>query len=263
MLGLKSEDDDEIERLKDIKRSVKEAQSAALIACMLIVAATDIFVIAQAVRKRTFSGLPLKVKFSLIFYILVAPLSLYTEISLLIDPQVFQTAINSTFYQISVSVTAIGWFVVHWMFSWYYLQAACLMKMTFKAHSDAELAKVRRSKKYLVVLEYFVLWLLMLFMAFLTMMATGSNPRKNKIWDTAWFVEYAFMLVVIMVTTLFSFWHIHRNTKVIEHLGIRTNSTVMKLYILFFTGLILITVIMRAMYLKEFSSYSASRKIKF
>ena len=67
----------------------------------------------------------------------------------------------------------VSWFVVHWMFSWYYLQAACLMKMTFKAHSDTEFAKVKRTKKCLVALEYIVLWLLMLFLAFLTMMANG------------------------------------------------------------------------------------------
>ena len=61
---------------------------------MLIVATIDILIMAQALRKRTFKELPLKVKISLIFYISAAPLSLYTEISLLLDPRVFQTAMN-------------------------------------------------------------------------------------------------------------------------------------------------------------------------
>ena len=42
-----------------------------------------------------------------------------------------------------------------------------------------------------------------------------------------------------MLTSLASFWHIHKHTKTIEHLGIRTNTTAIKLYVLGWTGLTL------------------------
>lgn len=43
----------------------------------------------------------------------------------------------------------------------------------------------------------------------------------------------------MLLTSLASFWHIHKHTKAIEHLGIRTNLTAMKLYVLSWTGLLL------------------------
>jgi len=46
------------------------------------------------------------------------------------------------------------WEAIHWQFSTYYLQTACLFRITFRASSEADFQKVNRRRKKLLALEY-------------------------------------------------------------------------------------------------------------
>ena len=78
-------------------------------------------------------------------------------------------------FLVSITVVSTIWFCIHWLFSWYYLQTACLLKMTFQAKTEEDFARVRRHKLCLLSLEYAVMFLLLLALVFLTLKARDGE----------------------------------------------------------------------------------------
>ena len=67
------------------------------------------------------------------------------------------------------------------------------------------------------------------------------------------------MVLLMASTSLISFWYIDKFSKVIDHLGVRTNSAVIKLYVITWVGLVITDIILHTM--RVLSSKSSSDKI--
>ena len=74
-------------------------------------------------------------------------------------------------------------------------------------------------------------------LCFLAYLITGAVKNLSNLWNIVWGTFYVSAIFAMMMMTLFSVRHIHKHSQSIEHLGIRTNSTVMKLYVIFWTGM--------------------------
>ena len=57
------------------------------------------------------------------------------------------------------------------------------------------------------------------------------------LWNLAFMFVLLFADELMFVTTFASMLHIHRNSKIIEHIGVKTNSRLMKVYLIFWTSL--------------------------
>lgn len=80
-------------------------------------------------------------------------------------------------------------------------------------------------------------------LAYLIFVAVRDNDGSNNTWNTVYTYFYVIFILGMTLSTLFSVLHIHKNSKSIEVLGIKTNSTLMKLYVIFWTTLSLVVLI--------------------
>ena len=85
-------------------------------------------------------------------------------------------------------------------------------------------------------------------LAYLIFVAVRDNDGSNNTWNTVYTYFYVIFILGMTLSTLFSVLHIHKNSKSIEVLGIKTNSTLMKLYVIFWTTLSLVVLINLLLY---------------
>ena len=62
-------------------------------------------------------------------------------------------------------------------------------------------------------------------------------------WKMAFLLAVAFANILMAVITFASVHHIHKHSKSIEHLGIRTNSSLMKAYVILWTSLCFVVLL--------------------
>ena len=106
------------------------------------------------------------------------------------------------------------WACLQWQFTAYYLQAACLFRLTFSARSDSDYEKVRSRKRCLAILEisvYAVLLLILAVYAYLVKMKSGLHPTS---WICFLFSDGLYNLISLAFTstTILSARHIHLNS---------------------------------------------------
>ena len=54
---------------------------------------------------------------------------------------------------VCLQMLSLWWESMHWQFCYFYLEMACLFKMTFQTHNDADFEKVRARKRKLYWVE--------------------------------------------------------------------------------------------------------------
>ena len=119
------------------------------------------------------------------------------------------------------------WMCIHWQFTAYYLQTACLLRMTFRQTDRKKVARRKKKLERLELLIYFVMVCMLVFLI------VGAFKDYSIVWNVIWATFQSVSVATMMLTTLFSVRHIHKHSKSIEFLGIRTNSTIMKAYVIF------------------------------
>ena len=88
----------------------------------------------------------------------------------------------------------------------------------------------------MIGVEYSVLSLQL---AILILLIIKSADGDKQSWIEFWSNFYGSMVLLMATTSLISFWYIDKFSKVIEHLGVRTNSAVIKLYVITWIGLVI------------------------
>ena len=73
------------------------------------------------------------------------------------------------------------------------------------------------------------------------LLVTAQNVEDNT-WDYVWFTFANIILIVIPTVGIFSARHINRNSRSVERLGIRTNSSIMNVYLAFWTSVAIICI---------------------
>ena len=126
------------------------------------------------------------------------------------------------------------WTGIHWQFSSFYMQTACLMQITLRARSDADMRRVQKRKRLLLIIEYATYALIV---TVLIVCIVLSFDTSSSLWNKL-FHNFAYssdlMLVIITSTSMY---HIHKHSKAIEDIGIKTNSALMKAYAVGWIGL--------------------------
>ena len=118
------------------------------------------------------------------------------------------------------------WIFIHWQFATYYLQTACLFRMTFRSQTEEDFMRVNRRKMWLKLFEYTFDVLLLLLIIYFCIAAHNMSST----WEDIFKVFYVFSITIITFMTLASVNYIHKHSKAIEYLGIKANSTLMKVY---------------------------------
>ena len=109
------------------------------------------------------------------------------------------------------------------------------MRITISQRSDKDVERVKKRKRYLLCCEYFVYFVILAVVVFFTFFAV--NYENDLVWNLS-FVSFLFFSDELMfVITFASMFHIHRNSKSIEYIGVKTNSRLMKVYLAVWTCL--------------------------
>ena len=105
-------------------------EASALLGSIAVLSAT-LTVIFMAAKRKTWKDLPIKIRIALILYSLHAPgACTYYAVGLARDNWEKQLHTKAT--RIVNSVGVILWLCLHWQFAAYYLQTACLFRITFR-----------------------------------------------------------------------------------------------------------------------------------
>ena len=78
---------------------------------------------------------------------------------------------------------------------------------------------------------------------------SGAVLQEGGKWSDVQEYQYVSIVIIMSTLTLFSVFYIHKHSKSIEHLGIRTNSSLMKAYVIFWTSLCFVVLLQMALYL--------------
>ena len=131
----------------------------------------------------------------------------------------------------------IVWMSLHLQFTSYYLQSACLFRLTFRAQDDEDWDKVRRRKFWLQILEHALYSIFLAIFCYLYVTNGSKHDKSSETWDCVWFIFSSLVYLTIPVIGVSSARHITNNSKSVEQLGIRTNSRVMRVYLAFWVTL--------------------------
>ena len=120
----------------------------------------------------------------------------------------------------------------HWVFIYFYLEAASLFKMTFLTHSDDDFERLKERRRNLLrirIVGYVVIFVMSLTYGSFALIGEYES-------ETLWTIgcaEWSFVYITGATLTFYSFYLIIKNSESIEKIGVRTDSFVMKLYFIF------------------------------
>ena len=121
-------------------------------------------------------------------------------------------------------------FNAHWLFISYYLQVACLFRLTFMYHDESVLAKMKQRRKLLTVVNVAFQLALLLYVSaailvdiYDTEHLTADIESGNNAFEVLLSVFFATVLTLAMN-------HIQKCQKELQSSGIRPNTLVMRLY---------------------------------
>ena len=110
-----------------------------------------VFVVVSISRKGAFKYMPLKLKVSLIGFLIVQ--IMYDLISVFCEEQFGIEICSDTALDIIQALKNIVYLSVDWLFASHYLRVASLFRMTFASHSLLDFDKVQKRKKWLLILD--------------------------------------------------------------------------------------------------------------
>ena len=225
--------------LDELAHTLIRVEELCALLTMALISVATFGVVIRAVKRKNWGSFPIRARIALIVYAIYAPCETFSFLISLIR-ECWDEELLTTRGRIGSAIAMTIWVSFHWQFTAYYLQTACLLRMTFslKEHSDCK--RVIKRKYNLQLLEYFGYIIIILAMSFLIF---GAIYDLKDAWKFVWSIFYSLCSIVMMLITLFSVKHIHKYSKSIKKMGIKTNSTLMKLYVVLWIGLNLMTLI--------------------
>ena len=198
---------------------------------MAFVTITAYAIFVKILKQRAFTELPLRVKASLVVYLIYCPLVFALCILIIYrNPSWGIIIYTEPDYKSYVAITFTLWLSQHWQFTAYYMQTACLFRKTFQASSEQDYTKLHKRKRQLTILQISVI---SLFLVLLVFLLVANNDLKDKTWYLIWFIFSYFFVITLPIIGVLSTRHIHKHSRSVERIGIRTNSKVIKLYCAF------------------------------
>lgn len=153
-----------------------------------------IFVIAMALRNGNFKKMPASVKLTLFFMLVFFPLT----ITYYLVP--FGGLSDSI--QDMLTVQNILWACMHWQFTFFYLETAALLRLTFESHDDASFKKVKAKKKQLQYVHVAGFSILLLIMIVFIVITESTNADVKKLMAYWWTVMTVVNLVMTLINLL-------------------------------------------------------------
>ena len=137
-----------------------------------------------------------------------------------------------------------SWDALQWQFTVYYLRTACLFRMALRATNNEELEPIKKRKRMLNYIEWSGQGVLFVWLIFMLAFA------KNENWNIVLQWEKIITVIGMAAIVLLSARHIHIHSKPIEKIGIKTNSTVMTLYLVLWSSLTVCMLCQTGLYIK-------------
>ena len=200
--------DHDFERLTEIDEIIIKFGIYIVLACSALLLVLTIGVLFIQCKRRSFSKLPLKVRITLIVFLLMQIAYLLSQTMLVICNELFDSRIKN-FNRIEFVIAMLLWVAVHWQFTAYYMQTACLFLITLRMRSEEEIARVKRRRAWLQVTEFIVYALILFGIVFL---CSTTIKLHRAVWDTLFISLIMFSILAMTLITFFSFSHIHRNS---------------------------------------------------
>ena len=186
-----------------------------------------IVVIALALKNGNFKKMPASVKLTLFFMLVFFPLT--------ITYYLVPFGGLSDGIQDMLRVQNILWACMHWQFTFFYLETAALLRLTFESHDDASFKKVKARKKQLQYVHLAGFATLLLIMVVFIVITESLNTDVKKLMAYWWTIMTVVNLAMTLIN-LQSMRHIEIQSRSIEHIGVRSNHLMMKLYAIFWIG---------------------------
>ena len=147
-----------------------------------------------------------------------------------------------------MALQVLLWDCLHWQFTYYYLETAALFRLTFQSHNDADFARVKRRQGKLhrvQALGYLVL--VVQFCAYITVVWIGGLSSTDLMAIQS--CIQSCVNTTMTVITLMSMYHIDRSSKSVQSFGVKPNSILMKLYVVFWGGMALFIFVQAALWI--------------
>ena len=110
-------------------------------------------------------------------------------------------------YRVATLLISFIFYVNHWIFTWHYLEAAALFKLTFGQHGATTLTLIEDKKKRLKLYCVVGLTFLLIVYAFLTYFCFNADSFHLNFYGTTYTINAIFM-IVLTVTALFAMSYI-------------------------------------------------------
>ena len=201
------------------------------VANAIILAAVLIAVVTLLSRRGQLRYLTTTIKLSLVFYFL----SVLTKISH------FVMQYNDLLLPIIMEIILAALFLTnHWIFSWHFLEAACMMDVTFREHDSRQLALMSKRKKQLMNINVVGHVFLFAIYIALTLIAVFCFFGTFLI---AYYGTMALLYWILAAVSMLAMCHIHANQKSLEQLQIYANKTLLTIYFLCWAGAALVMTV--------------------
>ena len=133
--------DGEVERLRHTLNVVIFSAMGIIIMCSVLCLLAFLIVIFLICKRGNYKSLPLKIKVILFLFILLEMFCLYQSAMEVSQRNFYILAFNS-WGLIGITIVTSLWLTIHWQFTAYYLQTACLLTIIINLRSETELGKV-------------------------------------------------------------------------------------------------------------------------
>ena len=198
---------------------------------MILITAT---MLCLMVKKGMFKRLKIKIRLALFINLLMQLVTIY--LMLLVILREGHGVIGVAWTRVIRIVMASSGLLligIHWQFTNFYMQTACLLRIIMRAKNDDEIRKAERRKKQLFLLEYAVYGLILIVLIFCCIF---SDDKRAVIWNVTFYMFISISDVALLLITALSVRHINKHSKGIEAIGIKTDSMLMKLYAVCWVG---------------------------
>ena len=114
-----------------------------------------IAVLAKTISKSTFKKLPIKIRATLLLNLLQLCASFGLMLYVLLnDVDELQEITKEWYTRLLYSVAGLLWIAINWQFTSYYMQTACLLRISLRVRINDDISLVQKRRKRLLKLEY-------------------------------------------------------------------------------------------------------------
>lgn len=213
------------------------------VANTVILAIVLVTVVTILAKRKQLKHLTCSIKLSLVFYAITIVAKLTHLVLQRYDvllPEIMEVVLAALFL------------TNHWIFTWHFLEAACMMKVTFREHDLRQLSLMSKRKRQLMMLNIVGHAVLLSIYLSFVMIACFCFFGKFLI---VYHSTMAILMWALAAVSMLAMRHIHRNQKSLEQMQVYANKTLIIVYFLFWLGAALAMTINSILLIKNGSHY--------